>query len=520
MLGQSCVNLLALLVVHMAITTLSEGKPAKPSGNQDGSDIDNAEAIVILDQIKAETEYFSMFDSDDVDNPQYPNYGGRPGQSTDETACQTVTGVPSYVRTSMGLSTFYQKYTHAYNIPVLSSSRVPDAALRRACYILRFMMADRRDLRQQMYDKYGRIGIMAQSEVTLHIPEHSRLPASYNQRARGLGGTLHIPISTGAEENVLCYPRDPYRAEDILLHEFAHGIHKIAAVSADRTFEPRLRQAYNSARARGLWAGTYAMNTIDEYFAEGTQSYFDQNPSTPSPGIHNTINTRSELRYYDPTLYGLVEEIFPCGNRVIDRCADQSNIHTQNIRMNCDGSEPVTPEPPTPPLPPTPEPPTPPLPPTKQPEETETPQTPPLPTTKAPVTMEPPPPPPSTQEPENGCVDENTRCAEWANRGECDINPDYMLVNCKKSCRVGDCDDGTGGEECIDNNTDCARWSRYGECQRNPGYMLQNCKKSCNQCGECTDSDQRCSGWAARGECRINPGYMTVHCKRSCQQCR
>lgn len=33
------------------------------------------------------------------------------------------------------------------------------------------------------------------------------------------------------------------------------------------------------------------------------------------------------------------------------------------------------------------------------------------------------------------CIDRNSRCAEWADRGECQKNPNYMLVWCRKSCR-------------------------------------------------------------------------------------
>ena len=58
----------------------------------------------------------------------------------------------------------YRKYTHAYNIPIVSTSAVPDAALKRACYVVRFMLGDRRILRRYMYRYYGRVGIMGARE--------------------------------------------------------------------------------------------------------------------------------------------------------------------------------------------------------------------------------------------------------------------------------------------------------------------------------------------------------------------
>merc|ERR1719427_1445714 len=34
------------------------------------------------------------------------------------------------------------------------------------------------------------------------------------------------------------------------------------------------------------------------------------------------------------------------------------------------------------------------------------------------------------------CVDDNKHCPDWSKSGECEKNPDYMLVNCRKSCKV------------------------------------------------------------------------------------
>lgn len=39
-----------------------------------------------------------------------------------------------------------------------------------------------------------------------------------------------------------------------------------------------------------------------------------------------------------------------------------------------------------------------------------------------------------------GCEDKSDRCRGWANTGECDKNPSFMLENCKWSCRVDGCD--------------------------------------------------------------------------------
>ena len=34
------------------------------------------------------------------------------------------------------------------------------------------------------------------------------------------------------------------------------------------------------------------------------------------------------------------------------------------------------------------------------------------------------------------CIDENVNCKQWAAMGECDANPGYMQVSCRRSCKV------------------------------------------------------------------------------------
>ena len=133
-------------------------------------------------------------------------------------------------------------------------------------------------------------------ELTTHIPEHRFLdPNFWNERARGLGGTLHLPLTTGAEENVLCLPSDRYKDQDILLHEFAHGVNLVSAESVDRGFKARMQSAYSSALRRGLWARTYAATNPVEYFAIGTQAFFDQGLVSNYTGIYRYMLQKDQL---------------------------------------------------------------------------------------------------------------------------------------------------------------------------------------------------------------------------------
>jgi hypothetical protein len=58
----------------------------------------------------------------------------------------------------------------------------------------------------------------------------------------------------------------------------------------------------------GLWKGKYASTNHHEYFAEGVQSWFDNNRENDHD--HNHVNTRAELLEYDPALATLCKEVF------------------------------------------------------------------------------------------------------------------------------------------------------------------------------------------------------------------
>jgi hypothetical protein len=115
----------------------------------------------------------------------------------------------------------------------------------------------------------------------------------WDGRARGTGGSTTDPYCTCAEENMLGYPGDPYEKENILIHEFAHNIHLRGLNNVDPTFDVRIRQAYDAAMKEGLWKGKYASVNYCEYFAEGVQSWFDDNRENDHD--HNHVNTRVEL---------------------------------------------------------------------------------------------------------------------------------------------------------------------------------------------------------------------------------
>lgn len=212
------------------------------------------------------------------------------------------------------LADFYKKHVEFDGLPIVSSDKVPDQALLAARKVVAMMIAKTPRMVDKLVKNKVRVAIMASSEVTTDIPEHSDLtPKDYwDKRARGVGATHSRPATSGSEENLLNLPGDPYKGENIFLHEFAHTLHLMAIVDLDPGFDARLKKAYDAAIAAGLWKGTYAATDHKEYWAEGVQSWFNANLESKIPnGIHNEINTHKELQAYDAGLYELIAEWLP-----------------------------------------------------------------------------------------------------------------------------------------------------------------------------------------------------------------
>ncbi len=229
------------------------------------------------------------------------------------------------VPASLGVDPFYKKYVDAQGIPVISSDKVPDAALLVARDIINSMLAMRPDLRKAMIARKWRTGVIAEVEMTMDIPEYSRMKrpgASRDEpveqadrdyhanRSRGLGGNP----TTGAEENLLGYPNTRYWGEHIFVHEFAHAIMGGGIRDVDPKMHDEIRASYDAAMAAGKYVYTdgrkhYATTNANEYWAEGVQWWFFSNYGECFAG-NVKVETPEEFAAYDPTLNELISRVF------------------------------------------------------------------------------------------------------------------------------------------------------------------------------------------------------------------
>lgn len=238
---------------------------------------------------------------------------------------------------SLGLSPFYTKYSDAYGIPIVSSNKVPDDALLIARDIVNYMLVKRYDLRADLIRRKGRVSVMAATEMETDLPERSewKKPAKddkrltdgerdnydkpggiagmtdrgyWNKRARGMGGIL----TSCAEENLMGYPGTRYYGENILVHEFSHNIMG-AIKNVDTALYSRIEKSYQSAKSKGMYKGQYAINTVAEYWAEGTQWWFWSNFEFNDGKVK--VMSPDDLKAYDPELYDILSQVY-AGNLI------------------------------------------------------------------------------------------------------------------------------------------------------------------------------------------------------------
>ena len=55
-----------------------------------------------------------------------------------------------------------------------------------------------------------------------------------------------------------------------------------------------------------------AASQLGEFWAEGVQDWYNSNlQSIPANGVHNSINTRAELKTASPQLHDILAEVLP-----------------------------------------------------------------------------------------------------------------------------------------------------------------------------------------------------------------
>jgi hypothetical protein len=241
--------------------------------------------------------------------------GSNAGSGAESVECAAPVPPPA----ALGLDPFYARYVDARGVPVVSSANVSDSALTEACDITLHLLEKRADVHVRLVENGLRVVVIAESEVMTDIPEYSDIYSSspgldWDNVARSVGPYANVPLASAAEENLLCLSDDLFAGEVMLIHSLAHGLRRLGILDVEPEWDQRVRAAYNAAMAGGLWVDTYAATNFEQYWAEGVQGFYDANREVASPDpdrLHNEINTRVELRAYDPALATIIAEYVP-----------------------------------------------------------------------------------------------------------------------------------------------------------------------------------------------------------------
>lgn len=257
------------------------------------------------------------------DPAQDPNRIKPADKETEAESKSEITAPPSTITQWLDykespLSSFYKKYLDCDGLPILSSAAVSDTALFQARHIARTMLERIPAARDEMIKCHFRIGVVGYKENITDLPECKMMTVwwpetDWNERGRGYGATLAIPVMTIGEENLVKIPNftERYKDESIMVHEFAHNI-DFALRRIDSGFARKLDDAFAKAKKEGLWKGSYSMENCEEYFAEGAQAWYDNcRMIVPKKGGGSfKLVTRKQLESYDKALYDVLAGVF------------------------------------------------------------------------------------------------------------------------------------------------------------------------------------------------------------------
>ena len=215
------------------------------------------------------------------------------------------------------INPFYTKYLYCRSLPILGTANASDDAMYKANQLIRDMFTFRHDILKAMIDEGLQFIVLGDRERITDLPDF---------KGTNTSGRIYFKFTKENPRFVVGgeYILNPDKTgENLVVREFAKAIPLLVGsrpfdpnfarqrqrqqyemyglVQVDENFNKKLDELYKNAMSKGLWKGTPAAKDMVEYFAEGTQSWFDCNGKVVDAS-GKTINTRDELQKYDPDL--------------------------------------------------------------------------------------------------------------------------------------------------------------------------------------------------------------------------
>jgi alpha-glucosidase len=226
---------------------------------------------------------------------------------------ECVVGAPPAALSAEG---FYAKHCTVLGLDVVAAEEVSPDAVTAVAERVSWMLALRPDLVTALQVTPLHIAVIGAEQTITTLPEFEELYELYpgtdwHRLGRSFPGTDLIPVAAAGEENLLCLEGDRYEGEDIFVRDFARTIRRFGLAVIDPNTHDAIERSYGRAIAGGLWEDSVAEVNSDQYWAEGSQAYFDANAEADPPDdVHNHVNTREELMGYDRPLFDIAATVY------------------------------------------------------------------------------------------------------------------------------------------------------------------------------------------------------------------
>ena len=186
--------------------------------------------------------------------------------------------------------------------------QVEHKAIERAQYIVELMLQNSPDIKTKMEKNNFVVEIIGQKQNITELPRYRHLKnqntfdgRSFDEGTRGLGGADACSVG---EENLLCFTKQKFWNENILVHEFAHSIKYFMPAALSE----KVDQAFANAKKKNLYPkDIYMMADSHEYWAEATQTWFN---ATSRQDVNGGINSRALIKKHDPEISSLLKFVY------------------------------------------------------------------------------------------------------------------------------------------------------------------------------------------------------------------
>lgn len=213
----------------------------------------------------------------------------------------------------------YNQSCEVLGITIYAAEEVAPEAIEAMADRIFNMLVEAPDIVTAFRDAGITARVIGEDQRISNLPEFEEIFELYpgtdwNRRGRSFPGTDLIPVLAGAEENLLCQEETYYQGEDNFVRTLAIAIRRFGLQFVDQVTNAAIDRTYQTAIALDKWSNTLAEINSFEYWAEGTQSFFDTNleepEDRPANSSHNHVDTRDELAAYDPDLYALLNSVY------------------------------------------------------------------------------------------------------------------------------------------------------------------------------------------------------------------